>query len=91
MFFFLTAMNLKYEGGGAKFCPDASYDDGLLDFCLLGKLSKLKVLTLFPTAFLGKHILFKGVHMKRCRHMEVTSTDIAKARRIIALSFQRNL
>ena len=71
MFFFLTAMNLKYEGGGAKFCPDASYDDGLLDFCLLGKLSKLKVLTLFPTAFLGKHILFKGIHMKRCRHMEV--------------------
>lgn len=71
MFFFLAAMNLQYEGGGAKFCPDASYDDELLDFCLLGKLSKWKVLTLFPTAFFGKHILFKGVHIKRCHHMEV--------------------
>ncbi len=70
-FFFLAAMNMKYEGGGAKFCPDARYDDGFLDFCLVGKLSKLKILTLFPTAFIGKHTLFHGVHIKRCRHMEV--------------------
>ena len=70
-FFFLAAMNMKYEGGGAKFCPDARDDDGFLDFCLVGKLSKLKILTLFPTAFIGKHTLFHGVHIKRCRHMEV--------------------
>lgn len=70
-FFFLAAMNMKYEGGGAKFCPDAKYDDEFLDFCLVGELSKLKILTLFPTAFIGKHTLFRGVHIKRCRHMEV--------------------
>lgn len=64
-------MNMKYEGGGAKFCPDAKYDDEFLDFCLVGELSKLKILTLFPTAFIGKHTLFRGVHIKRCRHMEV--------------------
>lgn len=75
LFFFLTAMNMKFEGGGAKFCPDADYEDGYLDFCLIGKLSKLKILALFPTAFFGKHVLFKGVHMKRCRQIDVVSKN----------------
>ncbi|EJW93665.1 protein containing Diacylglycerol kinase, catalytic region domain protein, partial [gut metagenome] len=59
-FFFLAAMNMKYEGGGAKFCPDAQYDDGVLDLCLVGKVKKLKILFLFPSAFLVNMQCFEG-------------------------------
>lgn len=44
-------MNLPYEGGGFKFCPDASGSDGFLDIMVVSDLSKLKILCLLPTAF----------------------------------------
>jgi len=31
-------MNLKYEGGGCMFCPDADYNDGKIDICIAGRL-----------------------------------------------------
>lgn len=70
-FFFLAAMNMKYEGGGVKFCPEAEFNDKLLDICLAGVLSKPKILALFPTAFAGKHTLFKGIETMKCRHIDI--------------------
>lgn len=70
---FIAGMNLKYEGGGIKFCPDAEYDDNLLDFCLADSLPKPKILLMLPTAFFGKHTRFKGVHMKKCSRMDIVS------------------
>lgn len=70
---FIAGMNLKYEGGGVKFCPDARFDDDTLDICLTNNIPKLKILTLLPTAFFGKHTGFKGVHMMKCRRMDIIS------------------
>ena len=56
---FAAAMNHPYEGGGFLFCPKARDDDGKLDMCLVSDIGKLKVLMLLPTAFFGKHVLFK--------------------------------
>lgn len=53
------------------FCPKAKYDDKLVDVCTVGNLSKLKILMLLPTAFIGKHIHFKGVYSNRCKELEV--------------------
>lgn len=72
-FFFTTVMNMKYEGGGVKFCPQARYDDGRFHICLVEKMSKLKILALFPTAFFGKHIIFSGIHMLDCRRIDMIS------------------
>lgn len=72
-FFFIAGMNMKYEGGGVKFCPDADFRDRTLNLCLVGKLSKLKILALFPTAFIGKHTLFQGVHMMSCGTIDIQS------------------
>ena len=52
-------MNQKYEGGGFKFCPDASPSDGYLDVIVVDSLSKPKVICCLPTAFFGKHYTFK--------------------------------
>ena len=49
--YFAAVMNQKYEGGGFKFCPDASPSDGYLDVIVVDGLSKLKVLFCLPTAY----------------------------------------
>lgn len=36
--FFVTAMNMKYEGGGLPICPEANPEDGYLDICVCEKL-----------------------------------------------------
>ena len=74
-FFFTAVMNMKYEGGGVKFCPQAQYDDGRFHICLVEKMPKLKILTLFPTAFFGKHTGFKGIHMLDCRRIDIISKE----------------
>lgn len=75
-FYFLAGMNMKQEGGGVRFCPRASFRDGFLDVCLVGDIPKAKILALFPTAFAGKHTGFKGIHMYRCRRIDIISRDV---------------
>ena len=72
-FFFITGMNMPYEGGGVKFCPKADFQDNLLDICMVGNLSKLKILALFPTAFVGKHGRFQGVTLTNCKRIDISS------------------
>lgn len=65
--FFITGMNLRYEGGGFQFCPEADPTDDYLDLCLVEKMSKLRILRILPTAFKGEHVNFDGVHIYRCK------------------------
>lgn len=65
--YFAAAMNLRYEGGGFMFCPDALPDDGCLDLLIANNISRLRVLKLLPLAFGGKHVGHKGVHIVRCQ------------------------
>lgn len=71
--YFIAVMNQKYEGGGFKFCPDASPDDGTLDIIVVNGLSRKKVLACLPTAFFGKHTCFKGIHLFRSKNVSVQS------------------
>lgn len=71
--YFAAFMNLKYEGGGFKFCPDASPEDGALDVIVAHGLPLAKILFLLPLAFGGKHKGFKGVTIFRCESVQVES------------------
>ena len=51
-----TFANTRYYGGGMRIAPHAEMDDGLLDVCLIREISKLKLLSLFPTVYLGRHL-----------------------------------
>lgn len=64
---FAVAMVHHYEGGGFMFCPDALYDDGLLDFCMGSDAGKLRMLRILPTAFKGNHVRFKEIKMFRAK------------------------
>lgn len=71
--YFCAVMNQKYEGGGFKFCPAARPGDGVLDVIVVEGISKLKLLLCLPTAFFGKHTHFRGIHILRCRSINVKS------------------
>ena len=73
-FIFLAAMQHSYEGGGFNFCPGADYQDGILDICTAAGISKLLILFALPTAFFGKHYMFKGIYGYKCKEMNIQST-----------------
>ena len=70
-FLFVAGMIHQYEGGGFKFCPGADFHDGIMDICLVGNVPKPVILLALPTAFKGKHYLFKGVDKYSARKMTV--------------------
>ena len=71
---FVASMLHRYEGGGFMFCPKADASDGLLDLCVVGDLPKLLILCALPTAFYGKHYMFKGIDAYRASRIKVEST-----------------
>ena len=71
--YLISAMNLQYQGGGFRFCPEASYTDGELDFLIAHGLPKLAILLLFPTAYWGKHIYIPGIKIIRGKKLQIRS------------------
>ena len=53
--------NTPVYGGGMRIAPKAQLDDGLLDICVIRDISKLKLLSLFPSVYLGKHLGIREV------------------------------
>ncbi len=73
--YFAAAMNLPYEGGGFKFCPEADPSDGAIDLFVAHGISRLRVLTLLPLAFSGRHMGARGIEILRCRKAEIKSPE----------------
>ena len=48
--------NAPSFGGGMKIAPRAKMDDGLLDICMVGAVSPLRLLRLFPSVYSGHHL-----------------------------------
>lgn len=60
-----AALNTPRYGGGVRLAPDAKVDDGLLDFVVLEKLTRLEIMRLLPALFFtGK---LKTKRLKRFR------------------------
>ena len=73
-FYFAAFMQQPFEGGGFAFCPRANDQDGLLDICLVGNISKLYALSLFPLAAKGLHIGRNGVHYYRAKSIRIVTS-----------------
>lgn len=73
-FLFVAGMIHQYEGGGFMFCPKADFHDGLLDICSVGNIPKLLVLIALPTAFAGKHYMFKGIDKYSAKRLQLTTS-----------------
>lgn len=62
--------NTSVFGGGMKIAPQAKMDDGLLDVCVVGGVSRFKLLSMFPTVYYGRHLGVREVeyfHAARVR------------------------
>ena len=70
-FLFAAAMQEPYEGGGFRFAPDAEENDGLLNVCLIGDMSKPRMLLALPRAYAGKHYGMKGVYHYTAKSMRI--------------------
>jgi len=60
----IAIANGQYYGGGYRAAPIAKVDDGLLDICLVNKVSRAKVLHLIGKYKAGKHLtdpVFKDI------------------------------
>lgn len=53
--------NTPQFGGGMKIAPKAKMDDGLLDVCIVGGVGRLKLITVFPTVYAGRHLGIREV------------------------------
>lgn len=71
----IAVCNGAYYGGGMKIAPHAEVFDGQFDICVVRKMSKLKLLFLFPTIFKGEHVKYKEVKMYRGKGVQIFSTE----------------
>ncbi len=71
---FAVVMNTCYEGGGFKFCPDAVNSDGILNMFGAGDLNRMNFFRIFPTAYDGKHLGFKGMFTDRGKSITIRSS-----------------
>lgn len=69
---FLEISNSRYTADFLM-APEAQIDDGLLDVTLLGKISRRRLLRLFPTVFRGEHVQYPEVETFTARSIKVAS------------------
>lgn len=70
-FLFIAFANGPYYGGGMQICPDARTDDGWLDVCLVGDLSRLAALRELPGIYHAKHLKNPRVEIVRARSVRI--------------------
>lgn len=67
-----VANGISY-GGGMRIAPDARWDDGLLDVCIVRECGRAEFLLAFPKVFRGAHRDHPKVMMLRGRQVHVES------------------
>lgn len=68
--------NAQAYGAGIRVTPDALLDDGLLDVCVLGPVSKLEFVRTLPKARTGEHTSHPAVTVRRARVVTVDSPGL---------------
>jgi diacylglycerol kinase (ATP) len=66
--------NAHRYGHGIEIVPKAELDDGLLDVCLVEKISKLKVFSCLPIIYFGGHTGLKEVRYFRARSIRIETS-----------------
>lgn len=70
----VAVANAASYGGGMMVCPEALVDDGVLDLCLVGAMSRRSFVTAFPSVFRGTHVSHPDVTMLRSRSVTLDAS-----------------
>jgi diacylglycerol kinase (ATP) len=68
---FVAIANGAYYGGGMRIAPGAEADDGLLDLCVVGNISRLTAIREMPNLYRGTHVRNSAVSMHVARSLTV--------------------
>jgi diacylglycerol kinase (ATP) len=68
-----AAANAPWYGHGMRIAPKAELDDGLLEFCFVREVGKLRLLRLFPKVYRGGHIGLPEVEYFRAERVRIES------------------
>ena len=68
---FVAIANGAYYGGGMRIAPDARPDDGLLDVCVVGNITRLTAIREMPNLYRGTHVRNRAVSMHVARSLTV--------------------
>jgi YegS/Rv2252/BmrU family lipid kinase len=69
----IAIANMPYYGGGMKICPDAKFDDGQFQLCIVDGITRLELLMFFPRVFQGTHISHPAVHLLTGSQLSIRS------------------
>jgi diacylglycerol kinase (ATP) len=69
----IAVANGTSYGGGMLVTPDARIDDGALDVCIIGEVSKWDFVRTFPKVFKGRHVAHPAVRMLRGEKVEISA------------------
>ncbi len=68
---FVEIANTRYTGTSFLIAPDARMDDGLFDVIVVRRLSRPRLLRLFPSIYGGTHVRYPEVMVKRAREVVI--------------------
>lgn len=72
----ISVANGQSIGGGMRIVPGAALDDGYLDLFIVNRLSRTRLLAVFPKVFAGKHVGHPAVRLRRVRTVELSAGNI---------------
>ena len=68
---FISSHNHMTEGGGRKFAPQADFQDGVLNLCIMHTKSKLEFVKILAAGLGGNHLKYSGVRAYDCRTVSI--------------------
>lgn len=65
--------NVKNFGGGMKISPQSEITDGELEVFILHKVSRPKLLKIFPTVYAGEHVKYSEVEIFKAKSVRISN------------------
>ena len=67
--------NVKNFGGGMMISPNSDITDGELEVFILHKVSRARLLRIFPTVYKGKHLRFPEVEIFKAKSIKISNEN----------------
>ncbi len=75
----MAIANGAYYGGGMRIAPEAKPDDGLLDVCVVGNISRLTAIRQLPNLYRGTHVRHPAVTIRSGTSISVAGDAATRA------------
>ena len=67
--------NVKNFGGGMMISPNSDITDGQLEVFILHKVSRARLVRIFPTVYKGKHLRFPEVEIFKAKSIKISNDN----------------